>query len=1521
MNRNLGFSVCIFRAALAVLLVWIASSGAFAGTWAPLTHAAPGPVGHMHLLSNGTVMVEMNNDSGTYGPTWYLLTPDSAGHYTNGTWTTLASMTNTRLFFASQLLRDGRLFVAGGEYGTGGAAGEVYDPQANTWTALPAPGHTFSDANSEILPDGRVLVALVEGTLRSTLIYDPVANTWSTGPSSIGIHNESVWVKLPDNSILMVDRLSTNSERYIPSSNTWIADATVPVALYDSFGDETGPGTLLPNGKVIFFGAMGHTAIYTPSGNTTPGAWVAGPDIPNGQGCPDAPCAQMPDGKVLLTTAPIPISGNVFQSPTSFYEYDYTTNSFTQVNVPAGGLTESGSSFQRSMLVLPDGTVLSSRFGTQLYVYTPGGAPLATAKPAITGVTRNGDGSYHLVGTQLNGINEGACYGDDDQNSSNYPIVKLTAGSSVYYARTYNWSSTGVATGATPVTTEFTVPASVPAGAYSLSVIANGVASDPVVFGVGVPIVIAPTSASTSPTVAVLGGNVTSEGGAPVTERGVVYSLTSVNADPVIGGTGVTTVTSPGTTGVFTVNVTGLTAGVSYSFKAYATSSIGTTYTTPASVFAQGAPVVASPTSAGITATGATLGGNVTDDAGSPITGRGVVYSITSVNPDPTIGGTGVTVITNAGTTGVFTVNAAGLSPATGYSFKAYATNSAGTTYTVPAATFATLAQAPAVTSPTSASIAATSAVLGGNVTSDGGAAISERGVVYSVTSVNSDPVIGGSGVTKVTGTGTTGVFTVNATGLAASTGYSFKAYATNSVGTAYTTPAVTFSTAAATFLSGTKTVGAGGDFASLTNAGGLFDAININGVNGALTVQITGDLAGETGAVKLNAVTGASPSVKIFPIGSARAITGSSTGALICLNAADNITLDGSLGGSGTDRSLSITNTNTGTSSAVVWLQSSGSDGATNNTIKNLNVVGNGNTQTIFGIGVGSSTISILTIGTGNNGNTIQNNSISRTQYGIICRGASAAAKNTGNVIMQNLINTPSPNNVARGGILLGYQDSVQVTQNVIDGISYSSSTDAFGISLGWTAIAYNTFTGSEVTNATVTRNSIGKVTNTGTYSAVGIAVASAASGTTLIANNFIFGVIADATSPDVTVGIYLGGGTGSTTQVYFNSVSMTGSITGGSYPSYAIAIGGSNPVADIRNNILYTTQATGTAISYAIGTAATSYTNLTSDYNVFFTTTGSLFGVGKVGGLSTSGTTQTTLANWQATTGKDAHSIFGDPLFTSATNLHIASLSSPATNSGTPIGAVSNDFDGDARLASAPDIGADEFNAPPTLNNATVTNLTTSGATLGGNVTSDGGAPVTERGVVFSLTSVNGDPVIGGTGVTKVTASGTTGIFTANISGLSAGTGYSFKAYASNATGTAYTNPAATFTTLTAQQSWRQTYFGTTANKGDAADLADPDNDGLPNIVEFAFGLNPLANTSSQQLPAPQIVGGNYVVSFTQPAGVSGITYGVEWTPSLAPANWTPLADTGSGNTHAFSVPVAGNPSVFFRFVITAP
>ena len=136
------------------------------------------------------------------------------------------------------------------------------------------------------------------------------------------------------------------------------------------------------------------------------------------------------------------------------------------------------------MLDLPNGDMLmSSSVSRQLWEFTPNpSTPNPAWAPTISNIAYNSGLTYTLTGTQLNGMSEGANYGDDAEMASNYPIVQLKSGSSVFYARTFNWSSTGVQTGSTPVTTQFTLPANLPFATYQLTVIANGIASTPVSF-------------------------------------------------------------------------------------------------------------------------------------------------------------------------------------------------------------------------------------------------------------------------------------------------------------------------------------------------------------------------------------------------------------------------------------------------------------------------------------------------------------------------------------------------------------------------------------------------------------------------------------------------------------------------------------------------------------------------------------------------------------------------------------------------------------------------------------------------------------------------------------------------------------------------------------------------------------------------------------------------------------------------------------------------------------------------------
>src|SRR5204863_1143277 len=133
----------------------------------------------------------------------------------------------------------------------------------------------------------------------------------------------------------------------------------------------------------------------------------------------------------------------------------------------------------------------------------------------------------------------------------------------------------------------------------------------------------------------------------------------------------------------------------------------------------------------------------------------------------------------------------------------------------------------------------------------------------------------------------------------------------------------------------GTYTVGSGGNYTSLTNPAGIFDAINNLGITGSVTINIISDLTAESGTVALNAFP--SPfTVTIQPSGGPRVVSGSlASDALIRLNGASRVTVDGSVGGGGTDRSLTITNTNV-TAPLVIRLTAVGTTPMVNDTIKN---------------------------------------------------------------------------------------------------------------------------------------------------------------------------------------------------------------------------------------------------------------------------------------------------------------------------------------------------------------------------------------------------------------------------------------------------------------------------------------------------------------------------------------------------------------------------------------------------------
>jgi hypothetical protein len=460
------------------------------GIWTAVRDTAPNlNSGVMLLLTDGSVIVTTADDTDGLLTIWNKLTPDSTGSYVNGKWTTTAPMANSRLYFSSQVLQNGKVYVAGGEYGSGGNGAEIYDPVADVWTSISGLdlNNNIADANSQLLPDGRVLQNVVNSDTfgrygEYNLIYDPVSNTYTTADLCLGQAAESAWTKLPDNSILFTDFGRYSTERYIPSLSRWIRDAPTPVLLYDTYLYETGPGIVLPDTRVLFLGSNGNTALYTPSGDTTLGQWSTGFMIPDSNGTPDAPAAMMANGNVLFCASPVPNTTNedsAFRTPTYFYEFDYRTDSFTQVIAPDGHMAlDTIAAYETNMLDLPDGTVLFSVQGfNRYYIYSPSGTPVATGRPTVSEVDVK-DCQYMITGTQFNGISQGAAYGDDWQMATNYPIVRLVADGHVYYARTSRWNRTGIQTGSLPDTVYFTLPSAVPNGDYGLLLSANGISSD-----------------------------------------------------------------------------------------------------------------------------------------------------------------------------------------------------------------------------------------------------------------------------------------------------------------------------------------------------------------------------------------------------------------------------------------------------------------------------------------------------------------------------------------------------------------------------------------------------------------------------------------------------------------------------------------------------------------------------------------------------------------------------------------------------------------------------------------------------------------------------------------------------------------------------------------------------------------------------------------------------------------------------------------------------------------------------------
>jgi hypothetical protein len=489
-----------------------ATANAAAPSLTPLSNQLPDGITFTLLLTDGTVMAQ----DGTFFNMWWKLTPDINGSYLNGTWTQLASLPVAYSPYAASeaVLADGRVVVIGGEYSgpnenfTLTNEGAIYDPRTDTWSPLAAPPGfiNIGDSPNTVLPDGRFLLG--DKLTKQDSALDPRTLQWtnlrSTGKNDFNA--EEGWTLLPDGKVLTLDVLDApKAEAYSPWRQEWRATATVPVDLHSpttvvgcvSYGPapnqcyyppgEIGPAILRPDGTVFATGSYanadptlspgsaGHTAIY----NTHTRTWTQGPDFPInvdtycyvncqlvGDNAGDNYAVLLPNGKVL-------VEGLLFG-----YEFDGTQFATT---VPED-------IYMGSLSVLPSGEVLFGGFSPNGYpaqLYSSPGNHDRSWEPLVLALDaydlRPGS-TYRAWGFQFNGLSQAAAFGDELQVAQNYPLVRITnkATHHVFYARTHDHSTMGVATGDQLVWTNFDVPQHIEPGASRLEVVANGIASQPV---------------------------------------------------------------------------------------------------------------------------------------------------------------------------------------------------------------------------------------------------------------------------------------------------------------------------------------------------------------------------------------------------------------------------------------------------------------------------------------------------------------------------------------------------------------------------------------------------------------------------------------------------------------------------------------------------------------------------------------------------------------------------------------------------------------------------------------------------------------------------------------------------------------------------------------------------------------------------------------------------------------------------------------------------------------------------------
>jgi len=444
------------------------------------------------LQTDGTVIIQ---DACASTSQWYKLTPDSKGKYEDGKWSKIAAMPSgyNPLFFASQTLPDGRMIVNGGEYnscnGVWTNQGALYDPVKDSWTSVTAPSgwSTIGDAESVMLPSGTYMLADCCSSEMALAAISGTKVSW-TQQNSFGYNDEEPFIPLPNGDVYTVSVWLHGANydetfEYDTSSGTWSQGANTADYLSTSSAYELGPSVVRPDGTILQFSAN-PTAAVNDIYNINAGTWSSGPMLSvsgTKYDCADAPAVELPNGHTLVEASP-----GIFSYPSHFWEIAMANKKGVvkskQVSDPNGA--PNTSSYMGTFLMLPTGQALwdnSQGSPIEVATYTPKGKVKGAWRPVISSVSSSlsvGSTGNAISGSNFNGFDLGASYGDDGQMSTNWPIVSIknnTTGD-VCYARSYSFSTMGIWTSGT-TSAVFDIPSTCETGASTLYAIVNGISS------------------------------------------------------------------------------------------------------------------------------------------------------------------------------------------------------------------------------------------------------------------------------------------------------------------------------------------------------------------------------------------------------------------------------------------------------------------------------------------------------------------------------------------------------------------------------------------------------------------------------------------------------------------------------------------------------------------------------------------------------------------------------------------------------------------------------------------------------------------------------------------------------------------------------------------------------------------------------------------------------------------------------------------------------------------------------------